>query len=315
MILAAKTAKGVGDLNEVLSEANISGYYYRPRVDLELLSRLDPKDVFVTTACVAGVWRYGEEEAERLVCWLNRHFHGSFMLEVQYHNTESQKKLNQFILSLYRKYGIPIIAGMDSHYILPEDKVLREQRLEANRIHYEDEDGWYLDYPSDEVAYQRFIEQGVLSPAQIKEALDNTNIFLSFEDVEFDMSRKIPTICPELTQEERNQKYTDLIWRQWEEYKKTVPEARWPEYEDAIRYEMDTVLKTDTADYFLLDYEIIRRGREKGGLLTYTGRGSAPSWCTNMLLGFTSIDRLAMPITMYPDRFASVDRLKVSVPD
>ena len=52
IILAAKTAKGVGDLNFVLSEANISGFYYRPRVDMELLLSLDPKDVFVTTACM-----------------------------------------------------------------------------------------------------------------------------------------------------------------------------------------------------------------------------------------------------------------------
>ena len=55
MILAAKTEKGMYDLNEVISEANISGYYYRPRVDMELLMRLDPKDVFVTTACIAGI--------------------------------------------------------------------------------------------------------------------------------------------------------------------------------------------------------------------------------------------------------------------
>ena len=59
IILAAKTRKGVGDLNYILSEANISGYYYRPRIDLELLMSLDPRDVFVTTACIAGVFKYG----------------------------------------------------------------------------------------------------------------------------------------------------------------------------------------------------------------------------------------------------------------
>lgn len=67
IILAAKTRKGIGDLNFILSEANISGYYYRPRIDLELLLSLDPKDVFVTTACIAGVFKYGEEEATHLM--------------------------------------------------------------------------------------------------------------------------------------------------------------------------------------------------------------------------------------------------------
>lgn len=128
IILAAKTRKGMGDLNMVLSEANISGYYYRPRVDLDLLLELDPADVFVTTACVAGVFKYGFEEAERLIVRLANHFQNSFMLEVQYHDTDKQKEVNRFLLSLYRRYGIPLIMGVDSHFIYPEDAALRDQR-------------------------------------------------------------------------------------------------------------------------------------------------------------------------------------------
>ena len=329
IILAAKTEKGIGDLNEVLSEANISGYYFRPRVDMELLMRLDPKDVFVTTACIAGVWAYGYRsdketgewsyvwtEPDALVRQLHAHFGDSFMLEVQAHNTEKQKAVNKHILELYRKEGIKIIAGMDSHFIYPEDKQLREMRLEANHLKYEDEEGWELDYPSDEEAYQRFVKQGVLSPAQIQEALDNTNVFLEFEDVEFDKGKKLPTIYPELTQEERNEKYRQLVLSKWDEYKKNVPQEKWPEYEAGIKYEMDTITSTNTSDYFLLDYEWIQAAKKKGGQLTKTGRGSAPSYFTNTLLGFSSIDRFALPITMYPDRFISADRLKAgSLPD
>ena len=329
IILAAKTAKGIGDLNEVLSEANISGYYFRPRVDMELLMRLDPKDVFVTTACIAGVWAYGYQsdketgewsyvwtEPDALVRQLHAHFGDSFMLEVQAHNTEKQKAVNKHILELYRKEGIKIIAGMDSHFIYPEDKQLREMRLEANHLKYEDEEGWELDYPSDEEAYQRFVKQGVLSPAQIQEALDNTNVFLEFEDVEFDKGKKLPTIYPELTQEERNEKYRQLVLSKWDEYKKNVPQEKWPEYEAGIKYEMDVITSTNTSDYFLLDYEIVKTAKENGGQLTYTGRGSGPSFWTNSLLGFSSIDRFSIPVTMYPDRFISADRLKAgSLPD
>lgn len=329
MILAAKTEKGMYDLNEVLSEANISGYYYRPRVDMELLMGLDPKDVFVTTACVGGIWaydcmldketkewHYDWHEADSLVRQLHAHFRDSFMLEVQYHDTAKQKAINAHILELYRKYGIPLIAGMDSHYIYPEEAELRKMRLEANHILYEDEEGWFMDYPSDQVAYDRFLAQGVLSPALIREALENTNVFLDFEDITFDKSKKLPTLYPSLSQEERNEKYRQLVWEKWEEYKKNVPPERWPEYEDGIKYEVDTITGTNTSDYFLLDYEWIRHARDKGGVLTKTGRGSAPSYFTNMLLGFSSIDRFALPITMYPDRFISADRLKAgSLPD
>ena len=328
IILAAKTEKGIGDLNEVLSEANISGYYFRPRVDMELLLRLDPKDVFVTTACIGGIWVYGFEgnketgewsydftEPDILVRQLHAHFGDSFMLEVQSHNVDKQKAVNAHILDLYRKEGIKIIAGMDSHFIYPEDKALRDMRLEANGLHYEEEDGFKLDYPSDEEAFRRFEEQGVLSPAQIQEVMDNTNVFLEFDDVEFDKSRKLPTIYPNLSQEERNEKYTTLIREQWNKYKVTVPPEKWPEYEEGIRYETNTITSTNMSDYFLLDYEWMKHAKEMGGMLTLSSRGSASSYFTNTLIGLSSIDRFALPITMYPDRFISADRLKTSAPD
>lgn len=316
MILAAKTRKGVGDLNYALSEANISGFYYHPRIDLDILSTLDPKDVFVTTACVGGIFKYGFKEAELLIQWLNSHFKGSFMLEVQAHEMEKQITVNEFLLSMYRKYGIPLIAATDSHYVKREDERLRQQRLEANHIVYEDESGVILDYPSGEELYQRFKQQGILSDAQIREAMDNTNVFLDFEDIVLDKSKKIPNIYPSLTQEQRNEKYKELVYQKWDEYKQSVSPADYPRYEEGIAYEVNTITETNTSDYFLFDYEMVKEGKKLGGVLTKTGRGSGPSYFTNTLLGFSSIDRFALPVTMYPDRFISKDRLLAgSLPD
>ena len=309
MILAAKTEKGIGDLNELLSEANMTGYYGRPRIDLQLLMELDPADVFITTACLGGVFKYGFDEAERIIRTIESRFHGSFMLEVQNHNTDKQKEVNRFLLRMYRQYGIPLIMGVDSHYIYPEDAEARDKRLEANGLHYDDEDGFYMDYPSDDEAYERFVRQGVLPPALIREAMENTNVFLTFEDVKLDRSKKLPTIYPDLTQEERNEKYRQLVRERWEAYKGGVSPVMWDEYEAGIQYEVDTITSTNMSDYFLLDYELVRRGKELGGMLTYTGRGSGPSYFTNTLLGFSSVDRFALPVTMYPDRFISKDRL------
>lgn len=333
IILAAKTKKGIGDINEALSEANISGYYFRPRVDMEILMSLDPKDVFVTTACLGGVWRYGfikKEEVEDgepsyrydftepddIVRKLHAHFGDSFMLEIQYHNVDKQKIINRHILELYRKYGIPMIVGLDSHFIYPEEEELRAQRLEANHITYENEDGFFMDYPDDDEVFRRFKEQGVFSDAQIREAMENTNIFLTFEDVELDKSKKLPTIYPELSQEERNEKYRQLIRGRWKDYRQTVPRETWPEYLDGIKYEVDTITETDMSDYFLLSNKFVERYIEAGGAITKTGRGSAPSYFTNMLIGLSSIDRFKIPVTMYPDRFISKDRLlSGSLPD
>lgn len=316
LILAAKTRKGIGDLNFALSEANISGYYYRPRVDLELLMALDPRDVFVTTACVGGVFKYGWEDAEKLILRMASHFRDSFMLEVQYHDTDKQREVNRFLLGLYRRHGIPLIMGTDSHYIYPEDAALRDQRLEANHINYEDESGWYMDYPTEAEAYRRFKTQGVLSDAQIREAMENTNIFLTFEDVEFDKSKKLPTICPDLTQEERNQKYLSLVSEAFEAQTAAMSEEEKEIRAEGVRYETNVVTSTNMSDYFLLDHEIVRRAVAKGGIITKTGRGSAPSYYTNSLLGLSSIDRFAIPVEMFPDRFISADRiLSGSLPD
>lgn len=316
LIVAAKTRKGVGDLNMALSEANLTGYYYRPRLDMDLLLSLDPRDVFVTTACLAGVYKYGAEQAEQIITRLQSHFRDSFMLEVQYHPSPKQREVNEFILKLNRKHRIPLIAGTDSHFILPEDAALRNYRLEANHIIYEDEDGFLLDYPSGEEAVHRFQRQGVLTNAHIREAMENTLVFLDFEDVELDRSRKIPTLYPELTMEERNQRYRDLVYSEWERFSTGLTREEKSVRLEGIQYEVDTITSTNTSDYFLLDYEIVKRAKEKGGVITATGRGSGVSYLTNTLLGFSSVDRFAIPVEMFPDRFISADRLKSgSVPD
>lgn len=325
IILAAKTAKGIGDINFALSQANIDGYYYRPRIDLNVLLGMDPHDVFITTACVGGVWNYDFiketgvydwKEADSIIGILYHHFGQSMMLQVQYHNTEKQKTVNQHIIQLHKKYGIKLIAGMDSHFIYPSDSVKRDSLLESRHMKYEDEEGWYMDYPSDDEAIKRFKEQGVLTEAQIMSAMYNTTVFESFENVVLDKSKKLPTIYPHLSQEERNEKYRQIIRQKWLEYRKSVPRQMWDAYQKGIKYEVDTITSTNTSDYFLLDYEIVKRFNQLGGHLTKTGRGSAPSYFTNALLGFSSIDRFALPITMYPDRFISADRLKAgSLPD
>lgn len=235
---------------------------------------------------------------------------------MQYHDTDKQREVNQFLLGLYRKHGIPLIMGTDSHYIHPRDAELRQQRLEANHILYEDEGGWYMDYPSGAEAFQRFQRQGVLSDAQIREAMENTRIFESFEDVEFDKSKKLPTIYPELTQEERNHKYLDLVNAAFEQQTAGMTKEEKSVRAKGVKYETDVVTSTGMSDYFLLDHELVRRAVEKGGIITKTGRGSAPSYYTNSLLGLSSIDRFAIPVEMFPDRFISADRiLSGSLPD
>lgn len=313
ILLLAKTETGRRAINKILSEANETGYYFRPRVDLELLLSLPPDDVVVTTACVA-YWKYNDIEDITIQLW--EHFGKNFYLEIQAHDTDQQREISRRILSLSQKYGIEMIVGLDSHYIYPEQAQEREYILEAKDVHYKDEEGWYMDYPDDEEVMRRFMKQGVFTREQVQRAMDNTDISLTFDDYAkdnpvFSKNIKLPTLYPNLSQEERNKKYSVLISKLFREYaeKHHITGEEYKRYLEGIKMEVQTVKDTGMADYFLLDYEIVKRAIEKGGVLTDSGRGSSVGYFTNTLLGFSKVDRFQSPITLYPERFISKTRI------
>ena len=315
--LLAKNEEGRQALNDVLSEANLTGFYSRPRVDIPLLLSLPRDDLWVTTACVA-YWQY--PDIDNITRRLADHFGSNFFLEVQAHNTDKQIMLNQHILELQAKTGIPLVMGCDSHYILEEDAQIRSDFLLSKGMNYPDEEGWYMDYPDGETVYERFARQGVLTHSQIVEAMENTNRFLSVEEYDghiFDSTIKMPTMYPGWTQEEKDREYRRVVQAGWDAYKIQISSAKIPLYEDEIEKEVCVVETTGMADYFLINHSVIKKGIENGGVLTTTGRGSAVSWITNKLLGFTEVDRIAASVKMYPDRFMSAARIlqSGSLPD
>lgn len=293
----------------MLSTANEDGYYYRPRLDLELLLSLPASDVFVTSACVA-FWKY--ENINEIVEKLHEHFKDNFMFEIQPHNTDKQKALNRRILELHHETGIQMIVGLDSHYIYPDQSVERDELLAASDTHYDDEDGWYMDYPDDETVLQRFLEQGVIPKDLILQAMKNTEIVRTFDDYEsevFETNRKLPSIYPDKTPEEKYRIYNRLISKKFKEYMKTVPPEEYQKYFDGVQMEVHTYRDTGMVDYPLLDYEIVKKGLEYGGIITSTGRGSAVGYFTNTLCGFSKVDRFKSPIPLYPERFLSKTRI------
>lgn len=320
--LGAKNENGREWINEVLSQANETGFYGQPRLDPELIDLLPAGDVWITTACVAG-WKYRSSDEGRLLDFFQRLYekHGdNFMFEVQYHNTPSQKELNQYILDLRSRIPAPIIMGCDSHYIRADDGQDRTDFLNSKEIYYEDEEGWYLDYPDGAEAVRRFREQGILSDEQILDAINQTNVFLNVEEYDcdiFDDSVKLFSLHPDWTQQQKDAEYERLVWKGWEQDKPIVEQSRIPEYLHEIQSEIDIVKQCGMADYFIDNYHIIRRGKELGGHLTSTGRGSAVSFYTNKLLGFTSVDRIAAKVHMYKERFMTAERIleTKSLPD
>ncbi|MCB8640041.1 MULTISPECIES: PHP domain-containing protein [unclassified Holdemanella] len=308
IVLIAMTNNARKQINKIISNAQTTGFYYKPRIDLNALLSLNPSEVVITSACIATRMFKKDDWKERFFEPVYKHFGKNFFLEVQDHNHPSQIELNKKILRLHKETGVQIIHGCDSHYIKPEDSNVRSQFLKAKGMKYGDEDSFILDYPSYDDILTRYAEQGVLTQEEAKEALDNTLVFDQAEEIQLDYEFKLPHIFDE----DSNKHLKRLILQ---EFKRKIPiqsmsKEEIKRYKDALNYEYNIIKKCNMADYFILDYYIVKQAVEKyGAVLTRSGRGSAVSFLTNYILGFTQIDRLKSPIKLYPTRFMSAERI------
>lgn len=219
---------------------------------------------------------------------LHNHFGDSMYLEIQPHNTDKQKELNILIKELSKALGIKIIVGTDNHLNDEKGNIVRDNFLLSKNISYEDEDGWILSYSDYNTVVKQFLIQGIFTEKEIKEYLDNTLIIETFEEPFISDDIKLP-VLPDLrnkSQEEKNKFFVDLIWDKW--YNERKPQLKeinkkyfgveevipFQKYEEDIKKEIQVILDTNMADYFLLNYYVIKIGKEKyHGVLTKTGRG------------------------------------------
>ena len=313
IMLVAITENARREINRIMSVANTEGYYYKPRIDLNLLLSLPANEVVVTTACIAGRM-FKEDWEEKFLKPVYNHFGNNFYLEVQSHIDSDQAEYNQKILEVHRQYGIKIIHANDSHYIYPEDAKYRDLFLKAKGIVYEEEGGFCLDYPDSDEIYNRYRQQGVLTEEEVTEALTNTLIFDNAEGITIDKEFKIPKV----TEGDSNKVLKKLINEGWAKERNNVPKDRWDEYIEQIKYEYKIIEDCGMADYFILDHYIVDKAvKEYDAILTKSGRGSAVSFYVNKLLGLTEVDRINAPITLYPTRFMSAERIlsSRSLPD
>ena len=309
IIIICLNDNAVRQLNKILSIANVEGFYYKPRIDYELLMSLNEKDFIITTACVAGILKDKE-----LVLELHHKFKDNFFVEVQNHNDPLQKEFNELALKYNNEYGIKLIHANDSHYIYPEEAKYRDLFLKAKGIIYEEESEFTLDYPDAKTIADRYILQGVLNKDQIFEAINNTLVFDKAENLTIiNDDIKLPNVSDNPKKE-----FRDILTHEWDTDKKFIPKNRWEEYMEAIRYETSIVDQTNMHQYFILNYKVIKNGVQKyGGVISRTGRGSSPSFYINKLFGLVNIDRLDSPIKLYPTRFMSAERILLarSLPD
>ena len=269
LMLVAMTASGRKQINKILSLGNTVGFYYKPRIDLKMLLSLNPQDVVVTTACVAGRM-FKEDWKDKFFLPVFKHFGNNFYLEIQNHDVDIQKEYNKLILQVSEQYGAKLIHANDSHYILPEDSIYRDKFLKGKGIVYEDESNFILDYPDSDIIIERYRKQGIVQEKLVLEALNNTLVFDNAEPINIDKEFKIPKVVEGNSFEILKEK----VYKAWAKEKYNIDNKLWKKYEESIDYELDIVEKCGMADYFLLDNIIVNKAiNEYGAVITRSGRG------------------------------------------
>jgi DNA polymerase III subunit alpha len=310
LVLLAQDMEGYRNLVRLTSIGYLEGFYHRPRIDRDVLSRYS-KGIIVTSACMAGeVARHLEadrwDEAREVASWYANLFDGRYYLEVQAHDTPGQRTLNEKVLRLSGELGLPVVATNDSHFLSAHDHDAHDVLLciglgkdyhDENRMKYDP--GLYFKAP-DEMA-SRFSDR--------PDVIENTLAIAERVNVEFSKQYYVPQfplpadvsteaeLLRKLTYDKARARFGDPLPDGWQE---------------RIEYELGVISndKADYAGYFLITQDFINWAKERD-IPVGPGRGSAAGSLVAYVIGITDVDPLAFDLLF--ERFLNPDR--VSMPD
>ena len=309
LVLLAENNEGYENLTKIVSKGFVEGYYYKPRVDKELL-RTYHKGIIALSACLAGeVPRYltkgmYEEAKDRALEYQEIFGKGNYFLELQDHGIPDQQLVNQQLMKLSQETGIELVATNDVHYTYADDAKAHDILLciqtgkklaDENRMRYEG--GQYYVKSEEEMA--------ALFP-YARQALENTQKIADRCSVEIEFGvTKLPKYdVPE--------GYTSWEYLQKLCYEGLDQRYRTPsqELKDRLAYELDTNRHMGYVDYFLIVWDFIKYAKDHG-IAVGPGRGSAAGSIVSYCLGITTIDPIHYQLLF--ERFLNPER--VSMPD
>lgn len=309
LIMISKNNEGKTVLNELISLASTQENILTVK---DLLDNAT-ENVIITTSGINSVLL--SKYADEVIKSLDDAY--EVYIELQPHNTKMISEVNDLGLEWIDK-GFQPILGLDTHYVSEEDATYRDIFLKSAKEFYFEEEDSVLDFPTTDEILQRFYDQGIV-PNDIAElAIENTLIADEWEGISFDKEIKMITLYEGETHEQKVKRLHQLFNKAWVEDRKHIDKSKWNDYIEAIKFESNIITETGMEDYFLFNTKMIELGTTKyGGILTKSGRGSAPSMYVNKLLNLTNIDRLEAPIELYPTRFMSISRIleSRSLPD
>lgn len=309
LVLLAENNIGYSNLMKIVSRGFTEGFYYKPRVDYEVLEQYS-EGIIALTACLGGevasnIRKGFYEEGKEAALKLKKIFgEDNFFLELQDHGISDQQTVNQGLLRIHNETGIPLVATNDVHYILESDAKAHDILLciqtqkkvtDENRMRY-DGGQYFLKSPQEML--------GLFPYAQ--EALENTHIIADRCNVEIEFGKyKLPKYP--VPDGYSSLEYLKIICNKGLEKRYQTPSI---DMKKRLEYELDTIEGMGFVDYFLIVWDFIKYAKDND-IIVGPGRGSAAGSIVAYCLEITNIDPLKYNLLF--ERFLNPERL--TMPD
>ena len=305
LVLLAKDATGYRNLTKLVSKGYLEGYYYNPRIDKELL-REHAEGLICTSACIGGeiphlIQREGLAAAEKVVREFMDIFGDDYYLEIQRHDIDPEAKVNDGLLKLHRKLGVPLVATNDFHFLSATDHDAHDALIciqtnktvdEKNRMCYPD--GLYMKSPE---------EMRTLF-ADLPDALERTLEIADKCNVELEFGKTYMPDFPIPAGYASSDDYlTQLAQEGLERRYGTVD----PAVQERLDYELSVITSQDFSGYFLIVWDLVNHARNQG-ISVGPGRGSAAGCLASYCLGITNIDPIKYDLIF--ERFLNPERIE-----
>ena len=309
LVLLAENNTGYGNLMKIVSRGFTEGFYYKPRVDYEILEQFH-EGIIALSACLAGeVQRYLARGMYEMGCEAARRYEkifgkGNFFLELQDHGIPEQKYVNPQLLRMSQELGIDVVCTNDVHYTYAGDADAHDILLciqtgkkvtDENRMRYEGGQ-YYLKSPEEMAELFPYAPQALENTCRIAE---RCNV-----EIEFGVTK-----LPHYEVPEGYDSWSYLNYLCSEGLKKRYPDAD-DEIKSRMDYELSVIHSMGYVDYFLIVWDYINFAKTHG-IAVGPGRGSAAGSIVSYCLGITDIDPIKYSLIF--ERFLNPER--VSMPD
>lgn len=310
LILLAKNKTGYQNLSKLVSLSFVEGFYYKPRIDLEILEKYS-EGLICLSACLAGslsqaIIQDNMEKAEEIALWHKRVFKDDYYIEIQHNGLRQQIIVNQKLIQLARKLDIPLVATNDAHYLKKEDSYFHEVLLciqtgkrmsDEDRMRFETQE-FYIKSPEEMADYFSEFPDAIENTVKIAEKCNY--------DFEFGVT-KLPNYDVPEEYATHLDYFKDLCYKG---IKNRYGEKPAEEVMSRLEYEISVIDKMGYVDYFLIVWDYINYAKSVG-IPVGPGRGSGAGSIAAYAIGITDIDPLKYGLLF--ERFLNPER--VSMPD